>query len=162
MKYLKTAIFLLLLSAATTYGQENQDPLEFEAPSPIGGYRALQDTIQYPMICWKAELESAFKANIQIDSIGTILAIDFKPLSGTSLTKLDSIFCQSVRSKIQSLKWTPANINVRNISSWISLPFIFVLTDNLDDMRRRQRHNMPLTFEELPMVIKHPKPWHAW
>jgi hypothetical protein len=141
---LRYILFLLLIALLSqTYGQSINEDINLVYPEPVGGKKVLLDSISYPDLARKAHIESAFIANISIDSSGTIKKISFKSLFSDSLQKLDSLFISYVKPRLHTVKWNPAYIDGKPISIDFSIPFVFIL-------RSSKRQNYEFIKKDLP------------
>lgn len=158
MRILQTVIICVVFSILSMVCSEStQETPKLKAPSPIGGYSALQDSIKYPALLWKAHIESTFKVNIQLDSAGTIFSINFDHFFGGSLTKTDSAFFPAVSYAVRSVTWSPAVIDGRPIPMQVSVPILFLLTDNLQQTYEVIKKGGIPTFRTSALTISHEK-----
>jgi hypothetical protein len=101
-------------------------------PEPINGFNSIQDSISYPELSLKLGAESAFRANVNIDTSGNVTDISFNPISQNNFSQIDSIFITYVQLKLNRIKWVPAKFNGKIITSKISFPFIFLIMQGND------------------------------
>jgi hypothetical protein len=111
-----------------------QDPTseQLTEPSPVGGFKALQDSMIIPQIISKANLEGAFNAVIIIDAQGNVKQINFTPLFyKNNLTVIDSAFIEMVvKPALMKSNWMPAKVDGKAVECLVEVPFIFYLTHN--------------------------------
>ncbi|OQX86086.1 hypothetical protein B6D60_06850 [candidate division KSB1 bacterium 4484_87] len=104
---------------------EDDDQIVFvpydEAPSPIGGFAAIQRNLEYPEIARKAGIEGTVIVYAQIDRSGKVIRTKVvKPLGNSG--------CNEAAVKaIKSVKWKPAKQRDKPVTVWVSVPVKFKL-----------------------------------
>lgn len=147
-------IALLLLIEYQLYGKDKYHP-----PEPENGIEYLKNIIDYPDYLWKAGIETSFKIQINIDSIGHVISYNLKPLFKSETTYEDSAFFLMIVNKFNKIKWHPARMNKHKINSSLSIPFLFILKDNdrqfYDSYIRND--NRYKIYHSKPVVVTHEK-----
>ena len=132
MKTLQALVICLILSVLLIVAcVSSEDTPKLKVASPIGGYQALQDSMKYPNLFWKAGIESFLKVTVELDSTGVLLSVHFDPLMGKVLSRADSTFCYVISHAIESVKWNPGILDDRPVAMQVSFPVLFYLTSNL-------------------------------
>ncbi|NOZ62680.1 MAG: energy transducer TonB [Calditrichaeota bacterium] len=92
-----------------------------EAPSPIGGFGAIQRNLEYPEIARKAGIEGTVIVYAQIDRTGKVIRTKVvKPLGNSG--------CNEAAVKaIKAVKWKPAKQRDKAVTVWVSVPVKFKL-----------------------------------
>ncbi len=131
MRKIQALIISIALSVLIVSCVSSEDTPKLKVASPIGGYQALQDSIKYPRLFWKAGIESFLKVTVELDSMGTVLSVHLDPLMGKTLSRADSTFCHVISHAIESVKWNPGILDDRPVAMQVSFPVLFYLTSNL-------------------------------
>lgn len=145
-----TALSILIVSCVSS---ENKPKLK--VASPIGGYQALQDSMKYPNLFWKAGIESFLKVTVELDSTGAILSVHFDPLMGKTLSRADSTFCYVISHAIESVKWNPGIMDDRPVAMQVSFPVLFYLTSNLRQTYEQIKHSETVIYKTSALTITH-------
>lgn len=158
MKTLQAFVICIVLSIVSiVYSESPKETPKLKVASPIGGYQALEDSIEYPMLLWKADQESALKVTVELDSVGTVLSVHFDHLMGKSLIRADSAFFAVVSYAIESVKWSPGVLDNRPIAMKISFPIIFLLTSNLKQTYEQIKRGEGVIYNNSGLTITHEK-----
>ena len=92
-----------------------------EAPSPIGGFAAIQRWVYYPEIARKAGVEGRVYVNVLVDENGDVA--DTKILKSLGNNGCD----ESAIYAIKKVKWNPAKQRSKPVSVWVGIPVVFAL-----------------------------------
>ena len=141
---------LLIVSCVSS-----EDTPKLKVASPIGGYQALQDSIKYPALFWKAGIESFLKVTVELDSMGTVLSVHFDHLMGKSLIRADSTFFHAIINAIESVKWSPGILDDRPIAMQVSFPVLFCLTSNLRQTYEQTKRGEAVIYKTSAITITH-------
>ncbi len=93
-----------------------------EAPSPIGGFAAIQANLKYPSLARKAGLEARIVVGILIDESGAPVKAQVLRDSGISIG-----FEEAATAAVMSVKWKPALQRDQPVKVWVSIPISFRL-----------------------------------
>ncbi len=104
----------------------SQDAL-VEAKPEIG-WDSLKSLIVYPEIARRAGVEDIARVSVEIDSLGTVTAIDFGGYG---------IFSSSVKSTLRKIKWIPETYNGRKRASEVVFDVQFQLQEQKKFPKRR-------------------------
>lgn len=98
------------------------------APSPIGGFQAIQKNVHYPEIARRAGIEGQVVVFAQIDVDGNVTDTMVK-------TSLGENGCdEAAIEAIKKTKWQPAKRDGNPVKVWVSIPIIFKLKQSkIDD-----------------------------
>lgn len=140
MRKIQALLIGIALSVLTVSCVSSKDTPKLKVASPIGGYQALQDSMKYPNLFWKAGIESFLKVTVELDSTGAILSVHFDPLMGKTLSRADSTFCYVISHAIESVKWNPGILDDRPVAMQVSFPVLFYLTSNLRQTYEQIKH----------------------
>ncbi len=92
-----------------------------EAPSPIGGFLAIQRALRYPEIARKAGIEGRVIVQVQISVKGRVV-------NAKVIKSLGHSGCDEAAIKaIKSVKWKPALQRDKPVEVWVAIPVIFKL-----------------------------------
>ncbi len=92
-----------------------------EAPSPIGGFLAIQRALRYPEIARKAGIEGRVIVQVQISVKGRVV-------NAKVIKSLGHSGCDEAAIKaIKSVKWKPALQRDKPVKVWVAIPVIFKL-----------------------------------
>ncbi|MFQ5651302.1 MAG: energy transducer TonB [bacterium] len=92
-----------------------------EAPSPIGGFRAIQRALKYPEIARKAGIEGRVVVYVWVSEKGKV--IDTRVIKSLGHSGCD----QAAVKAIRSVKWKPALQRDKPVKVWVAIPVIFRL-----------------------------------
>lgn len=92
-----------------------------EAPSPIGGFLAIQRALRYPEIARKAGIEGRVIVQVQISVKGGV--VNAKVIKSLGHSGCD----QAAIKAIKSVKWKPALQRDKPVKVWVAIPVIFKL-----------------------------------
>jgi hypothetical protein len=145
-----TALSVLIVSCVSS-----EDTPKPKVPSPIGGYQALQDSMKYPALFWKAGIESFLKVTVELDSMGTVLSVHFDPLMGKVLSRADSTFCHVISYAIESVKWNPGILDDRPVAMKVSFPVLFSLTSNLKQTYEQIKRGETVIYKTSAITTTH-------
>lgn len=160
MKTLQALVICFVLTVLLiVFSVSSEDTPKLKVGSPIGGYQALQDSIEYPMLLWKAGIESFLKVTVELDSMGTVLSVHFDHLMGKSFSRADSFFFPSISYAIQSVKWSPGILDDRPIAMQVSFPVLFFLTSNLEQTYGQIKRGETVIYKASGLTITHEKPY---
>lgn len=98
-----------------------------EAPSPIGGFQAIQEKLVYPELARTAGIEGTVVVSAQIGVDGQVLATRILQ----SLGKNNGCDEAAVAA-IKATKFVPAKRNNQPVPVWVSIPVRFKLRQNAD------------------------------
>jgi protein TonB len=90
-----------------------------EAPTPIGGFAAIQKALKYPDFARKAGVEGYVRVMVQIDVDGSVA----KHQIVQQLVGCDEAAVKAIRS----VKWKPAMQRDRPVKVWVMVPVEFRL-----------------------------------
>jgi hypothetical protein len=141
---------LLIVSSVSS-----EDTPKLKVASPIGGYQALQDSIKYPTLFWKAGIESSLRVTLELDSMGTVLSVHFDHLMGKSLIRADSTFFHTVINAIESVKWSPGILDDRPVAMQVSFAVLFYLTSNLRQTYEQIKRGETVIYKSNAIPIIH-------
>jgi len=160
MKTLQAFLVCIVLSISSiALSQSSEDTSKLKVAYPVSGYQALQDSIEYPMLLWKAGIESFLKVTVELDSIGTLLSVHFDHLMGKSFSRADSFFFPSISCAIESVKWSPGMLDNRPIGMQVSFPVLFFLTSNLEQTYGQIKRGETVIYRASGLTITHEKPY---
>ncbi len=92
-----------------------------EAPSPIGGFLAIQRALRYPEIARKAGIEGRVVVQVQISVKGRVV-------NAKVIKSLGHSGCDEAAIKaIKTVKWKPALQRDKPVKVWVAIPVIFKL-----------------------------------
>jgi len=92
-----------------------------EAPTPIGGFAAIQKKLKYPEIARKAGIEGQVVIYAKIDKKGSVIRTKVVKALGNS-------GCNEAAIKaIKAVKWKPAMQRDKPVTVWVSVPVKFRL-----------------------------------
>ncbi len=92
-----------------------------EAPSPIGGFVAIQRALRYPEIARKAGIEGRVIVQVQISVKGRVV-------NAKVIKSLGHSGCDEAAIKaIKTVKWKPALQRDKPVEVWVAIPVIFKL-----------------------------------
>jgi len=92
-----------------------------EAPSPIGGYAAIQKRLTYPALAKKAGIEGKVVVYAFINEKGDVIKTKIAESLGNN-------GCDEAAVKaIKSVKWKPALSKDKNVAVWVAVPVKFTL-----------------------------------
>jgi protein TonB len=92
-----------------------------EAPEPIGGFAAIQKSLEYPEIARKAGIEGRVIVNV-------LVAVNGRVEETKILKSLGHSGCDEAAIKaIRSVRWKPAKQRDRPVKVWVGIPVIFKL-----------------------------------
>ncbi len=92
-----------------------------EAPSPIGGFVAIQRALKYPEIARKAGIEGRVIVQVQISVKGRVV-------NAKVIKSLGHSGCDEAAIKaIKTVKWKPALQRDKPVEVWVAIPVIFKL-----------------------------------
>jgi len=92
-----------------------------EAPTPIGGFAAIQQNLVYPEIARKAGVEGRVYVNVLIDEKGNV--IDTKILKSLGNNGCDEAAVEAIKKA----KWKPAKQRDKAVKVWVGIPVVFKL-----------------------------------
>jgi len=92
-----------------------------KAPSPIGGYSAVQRNLRYPEIARRAGIEGRILVWVKINKLGTVVQTRIARSLGPN--GID----QAAMNAISKTKWNPALRDGKAVAVWISVPVDFRL-----------------------------------
>lgn len=93
-----------------------------EAPSPIGGFAAIQSNLKYPEIARKAGIEGQVIIGVLIDDKGNPIKTQILKAAGVKVG-----FEEAAEAAVMSVKWRPAKQRDRAVKVWVSVPIRFKL-----------------------------------
>ncbi len=93
-----------------------------EAPTPIGGFRAIQKHLKYPEIARRAGIEARVVIGVLIDEEGNPVKTQVLLPAGGSMG-----FEKAACTALESVKWNPARQRDRPVKVWVSVPVNFRL-----------------------------------
>lgn len=88
-------------------------------PTPVGGFAAIQQSLEYPEIARRAGIEGRVVLNILVDQEGSIESV--KVLKSLGDNGCDEAAIQAVKA----VDWQPATQNGNPVRVWVGLPVIF-------------------------------------
>ncbi len=92
-----------------------------EAPSPKGGFRAIQRALKYPEIARKAGIEGRVIVQVLVSEKGRVIRTKV-------IKSLGHSGCDEAAVKaIKSVKWKPALQRDKPVKVWVAIPVIFRL-----------------------------------
>lgn len=92
-----------------------------EAPSPIGGFVAIQRALKYPEIARKAGIEGRVIIQVQVSEQGDVV-------NTRVIKSLGHSGCDEAAIKaIKKIKWNPALQRDKPVKVWVAIPVIFKL-----------------------------------
>ena len=92
-----------------------------EAPTPIGGFAAIQKKLVYPEIARKAGVEGRVVVQTKIGDKGEVLRT--KVMMSLGPNGCDEAAIEAIKA----VKWTPAKQRDRSVAVWIAVPVDFRL-----------------------------------
>jgi protein TonB len=95
-----------------------------EAPEIIGGMAALLNHLKFPTIARKSGVECTVIAKVLVSKEGVSRDVEI-----LKLTQPEMGFEEEAISAIKKVKWKPARQRDRAISTWVSIPVHFRLTN---------------------------------
>lgn len=100
----------------STFPQKNEFVELDREPIPLN-YVKLTEKIQYPVEAAQAGIEGIVQVRFFVDEYGNYVRHQY--VGGHFL------LAQAVEKHIQQMDFSPARINGRNASAWVSIPFYF-------------------------------------
>ena len=91
-----------------------------EPPTPVGGYAAVQEAVQYPELAREAGVGGTVIVQVHIDENG--VAKSSKVLKG-----VDELLDKAAREAVMRVRWVPAKQDGIAVSVRLSLPIVFKL-----------------------------------
>lgn len=134
--------FFLLFDTA-----KSKKTVSVKPPYPKGGYESIQEKITYPTIAYRAGIEGRIWLKAEIDSVG-------KAISVKLITGLTHDLNVAAIEAIKSVKWIPATVDDKPVSSKIKIAVHFFLVDDPEKERMMSETEIP-EFIGLPVVITH-------
>ena len=92
-----------------------------EAPTPIGGFGAIQKALKYPEIARKAGIEGRVIVQVLVSEKGNV--IDTRVIKSLGHSGCD----QAAVKAIRGVKWKPALQRDKPVKVWVAIPVIFRL-----------------------------------
>ncbi|MFQ5601846.1 MAG: energy transducer TonB [bacterium] len=92
-----------------------------EAPSPIGGFGAIQRALKYPEIARKAGIEGRVIVQVLVSAKGEVVKTRIMKSLGHSGCD------EAAVSAIKKVKWKPALQRDKPVRVWVAIPVIFKL-----------------------------------
>jgi len=92
-----------------------------QPPVPVGGYRAIQKVLKYPVTARKAMVEGTVILYICVDENGQVVAV--RVLKSLGNTGCD----EAAIAAVKNVTWKPALQRDKPVKVWISLPVKFML-----------------------------------
>ena len=94
-----------------------------EAPTPIGGFAAIQRKLEYPQDAIDMGIEGRVTVHVSVDCFGH--ACLTRVIEGGQLPSMDI----AARRAVKSVVWKPATLRNKPIRLWVAVPVIFRLGD---------------------------------
>ncbi len=92
------------------------------APEPVGGFKAIQDSLIYPQEALRKRIEGRVLLNLHIDKNGEINDIEILKSLGYECDEA------AIRA-VKSIKWTPAKQCDKGVAVWMVVPVVFKLPE---------------------------------
>ena len=92
-------------------------------PTPIGGFRAIQQNLHYPAIARKAGIEGRVILQVLVDENGSVGQT--KVLKSLGKSGCDEAAVQAIKR----VKWKPAQQNGKPVKVWVAIPVVFSLRE---------------------------------
>jgi hypothetical protein len=115
-------IFILIL---VTFGYSQEALVEAR---PEIGWDSLKSLIVYPEIARRAGVEDIARVNVEIDTLGNVVSVDF----GGS-----GIFSSSVKSTLRKIKWIPETFHGQKRTSQVVFDVQFQIQNTKNFPKRR-------------------------
>ncbi len=93
-----------------------------EEPTPVGGFTAVHENLQYPEIARRAGIEGAVLVYARIDENGDVA--DTKIMKSLGDNGCD----EAAAEAIKKTKWNPAKQNGKPVAVWVTVPVRFKLS----------------------------------
>ena len=155
----KILLLIISLLICLFFGTaKSERTIKVKPPYPEGGYESIQEKITYPTIAYRAGIEGRIWLKAEIDSVG-------KAISVKSISRLSYDLDNTAIKAIKSVKWIPATVDDKPVSSKIKIAVHFFLVDDPEKERMMSETEIH-EFIGLPVVITHQRmyrPAHgAW
>ncbi|MFQ5823312.1 MAG: TonB family protein [bacterium] len=92
-------------------------------PMPIGGFKAIQQNLQYPEIARKAGIEGRVILNVYVNEQGEVEDVKI----AKSINEGQSGFEEVAIAAVKSVKWEPAENKGSPVAVWVAIPVVFKL-----------------------------------
>jgi protein TonB len=92
-----------------------------EAPSPIGGFQAIQKALRYPEIARKAGIEGRVIVQVLVSEEGKV--VNTRIMKSLGHTGCDD----AAVNAIKQVKWKPALQRDKPVQVWVAIPVVFKL-----------------------------------
>ncbi len=93
-----------------------------EAPTPVGGFGAIQKHLKYPQIARKAGIEARVVVGVLIDEKGRSVKTQILQSSGYTVG-----FEAAAEAAVSGVRWRPAKQRDEPVKVWVSIPINFKL-----------------------------------
>ncbi|MCG8606228.1 M56 family metallopeptidase [bacterium] len=90
-------------------------------PSPIGGFKAVQQKLRYPAIARKAGIEGRVILGVLVDENGSVKQT--RVIKSLGKSGCDEAAIQAIKG----VEWKPAQRNGKPVKVWVAIPVVFSL-----------------------------------
>lgn len=121
-----------------------------EPPKPVGGYRAIQEAIEYPESARAEGLEGTTIVQITLDSLGMIKNVIILKSSDNDLLDAAAIIA------IEKVQWEPAKQDGKGVGVRVSVPVVFSLQSEKSDATKKDEYKDQIVRRDDP---RRTNPW---